>query len=366
MKIVFTGGGTGGHVIPNLAIIAELKKAAPRTEVFYIGSRHSIEEKLTQEAGIKFFPVATGKLRRYFSWKNFSDASKIPLGVIQAVNLLRKLKPDIVFAKGGFVSVPTALAAGILKIPLVVHESDSTPGLATQIAAKFATVVCLSFQSSDRGSWIADRRSRSSKLKAISYKLTGNPIRPVGSAARGKKFLNFQNNKPILLIVGGSSGAAFLNHLVEQTLPDLLKKANVVWLTGGQVVKAFNRFNLRTYDFLSAEYLDVLAAADLIVSRAGANALFEIAAASKPSLLIPLPTLGSRGDQLDNAKFFAKAGASQVLPQENLTLKKFAQAVSELLKNKTRRQKMGAVGKKLAPKNAAKKIAQILLRTAKK
>ncbi|MDD3066778.1 MAG: undecaprenyldiphospho-muramoylpentapeptide beta-N-acetylglucosaminyltransferase [Candidatus Gracilibacteria bacterium] len=350
MKIVFTGGGTGGHVIPNLAVIAALKKFKPRAEIVYIGCRNSIEEQLVKEAGLKFFAVKSGKLRRYFSLRNLTDAAKIPVGILQAIRLLRRLKPDAVFAKGGYVSIPTAVAAGILKIPLIIHESDATFGLATKIAARFASKICVSFATTQ------------SSAKTI---LTGNPIRQNGNAARGKKFLKFGNRKPIVLITGGSSGASFLNRLVELVAKTLGRKVNLVWITGGQISKPLKFPGLRVFDFLRKEYLDVLAASDLVVSRAGANAIMEIAAAGKPSLLIPLPREGSRGDQILNAKFFRQAKAAEVIYQETLTAQEFIETVLKMLKNKKQLKQMGEAAVKLSPKDAAQKIAKIILDEAK-
>jgi len=346
MKIFFTGGGTGGHVIPNLAVIAALRKMKPRAEIAYIGCRNSIEEQLVKEAGLKFFAVRSGKLRRYFSLRNLTDAAKIPVGILQAIRLLQRLKPDAVFAKGGYVSIPTAVAAGILKIPLIIHESDATFGLATRIAARFASKICVSFATTKTSE------------KTI---LTGNPIRQNGNATRGKKFLKFGNRKPIVLITGGSSGASFLNRLVELVAKNLGRKVNLVWITGGQISKPLKFPGLRVFDFLRKEYLDVLAASDLVVSRAGANAIMEIAAAGKPSLLIPLPREGSRGDQILNAKFFQQNKAAEVIYQETLTAEEFIESVLKLLKNKKQLKQMGEAALKLSPKDAAQKIAKIIL-----
>jgi UDP-N-acetylglucosamine--N-acetylmuramyl-(pentapeptide) pyrophosphoryl-undecaprenol N-acetylglucosamine transferase len=350
MKIIFTGGGTGGHVIPNLAVIAALRKIKPRTEIVYIGCRDSIEEQLTKEAGLKFFAISSGKLRRYFSLRNLTDVAKIPVGILQALRLLRRIKPAAVFAKGGYVSVPTAVAAGILKIPLIIHESDATFGLATRIAARFASKICISFPASKLTEKII---------------LTGNPIRQNGNALRGKKFLKFGNRKPIVLITGGSSGASFLNRLVEISARDLVRKVNLVWITGGQVTKLLKFPGLRAFNFLNKEYLDVLAASDLVISRAGANAIMEIAAAGKPSLLIPLPKDGSRGDQILNAQFFRKAKAAEVIHQETLTAEEFKETILKLLKNKKQLSQMSASALQLSPKDSAQKIAKIILDEAK-
>jgi UDP-N-acetylglucosamine--N-acetylmuramyl-(pentapeptide) pyrophosphoryl-undecaprenol N-acetylglucosamine transferase len=354
-KIVFTGGGTGGHVIPCLAVIAEVQKAAPRAEIFYIGSKTGPEQALVEAAGIEFHAITTGKLRRYFSLQNLIDAVKVPIGILQALLLLRKIKPAVVFAKGGFVSVPAGVAAGLLGIPLMIHESDATPGLTTRILNKFASQICISFPKS-KG------QKSLSPAKEI---LTGNPIRQAGSAARGRKFLGFRNRKPILLVTGGSTGAQFLNELTEAVLTEILRVANLVWITGGKAPK-FRRANLRQFDFLGAEYPDTLAVADLVITRAGANSLFELAAAGKPSILIPLPRAGSRGDQIDNGRYFARAGSAVSYEQEHIRPLSFVEDLTEILQNKKKLAQLSKGIAKLATKDAAKKIAKLVLATAKK
>ncbi|MFH1546726.1 MAG: undecaprenyldiphospho-muramoylpentapeptide beta-N-acetylglucosaminyltransferase [Patescibacteria group bacterium] len=362
MKIVFTGGGTSGHVIPNLAVIEELRKLAGHAQIFYIGSREGPERKLAQAADVEFHGIQTGKLRRYLSLQNAVDAVKVPIGITQAIHRLLKIKPDVVFSKGGFVSVPVAIAAGILRVPLVVHESDFSPGLATRLAARFAKKICLSFPTTHPGHKI---------------QITGNPVRAVGSAERGREFLKFKKEQPIVLVAGGSSGALFLNLLMEKSIFELEKKVNVVWLCGKdkkpncQLQPALRSFseggtaNCQLFEYLDAEYLDVLAASDLVVSRAGANALFEIAAAGKPSVLIPLPAELSRGDQIENARFFELAGASVVLPQEKAKPRDFTKLIIWMISNPERLKKVADAAAKLAPVNAAEKIARIILDVAK-
>ncbi|MFH0776622.1 MAG: undecaprenyldiphospho-muramoylpentapeptide beta-N-acetylglucosaminyltransferase [Patescibacteria group bacterium] len=351
MKIVFTGGGTGGHVIPNLAIIAAVKKLAGHAQIFYLGSQDGLERKLAEKTGIEFYAIQTGKLRRYFDWQNAVDALRVPVGIVQALHRLIKIKPQVVFSKGGFVSVPVALAAALLRIPLIIHESDLSPGLATRLTARFAKKICLSFPTTHPGHKI---------------QITGNPVRPIGSAEHGREFLDFGNDLPIVLIAGGSTGAVFLNLLLERSVFALAHKTNVVWLTGaGKLPKMDLPENVRLFDYLDQEYLDVLAAADLVVSRAGANALFEIAAASRPSVLIPLPAESSRGDQVENAKFFEKAGATMVMPQEKAKPHDFAKLVIWLLSDSARLAKIGAAAKNLAPSDAAERIAKIILDAAK-
>ena len=351
MKIVFTGGGTGGHVIPNLVIIEKIRQLAGHAQLFYIGSKNGIERKLAKKAGVKFYGIQTGKLRRYLDFQNVVDAMKVPIGIMQAIYRLLKIKPDVIFSKGGFVGVPVAIAAGILRIPLIIHESDLTPGLATRITAKFAKKICLSFPTTHPGKKI---------------QITGNPVRPIGDAEKGECFLKFKNDKPTILIAGGSSGAVFLNLLLEKSIFQLEKKANIVWLTGrGKIPPNFPTLkNLRIFEYLDAEYLDVLAAADLVVSRGGANAIFEIAAAGKPSVLIPLSAAISRGDQIENAKFFERAGAAMVLPQEKARPYDFVKLLIWLITQPERLAKISAAAKELSPKDSAEKIAKIILDVA--
>lgn len=352
--IVFTGGGTGGHVIPCLAVITELRKLAPASKISYIGSHSGVERGLVRRAGLPYYSVATGKLRRYPSLANLTDALRVPVGIVQAVQLLRRLRPDAVFAKGGYVSVPVALAAGFLKIPLITHESDITPGLATKLTVRFANQVCVSFAETKK------------YLSAKKITTTGNPVRPVGSAIRGKRFLKFRNSKPILLITGGSTGAVFLNRLVAKITPKLAKQSNIVWLTGpNKKPKLKTRISdLRVFGYLDKEYPDVLAAASLVICRAGAGTLFELAAAGKPSVLIPLPAAGSRGDQLLNAEFFAKKNAAKIYTQESINPSAFATEITELLVSKRKLNTMSKAVQKLATPNAALKIAKLILKNA--
>jgi len=351
MKIVFTGGGTGGHVIPNLAIIKAVRQLAGHAEIFYLGSQNGPEKKLVEKVGVKFFTIAGGKWRRYFSLKNMVDSIKIPVGVMQSIHHLIKIKPNIVFSKGGFVSVPVVIAAAILRIPIIIHESDFSPGLATKIAARFATKICLAFPTA---------------RNAGKMRITGNPIRSIGNATHGREFLKFKNDRPTLLVAGGSSGANFLNNLLTKTIGELATKMNIVWLTGrGKSSEKSLPSNVRVFEYLDAEYLDVLAAADLIVSRAGAGAIFEISTTSRPSILIPLPAKSSRGDQIENARFFEKNGAAIVLSQSEAKPRDFTKLVSWLIVDEPRRTKIGAAARKLAPEKSAEKIARIILEEAK-
>ena len=351
ISIVLTGGGTGGHVIPCLAIAREIKKLQPRVAFTYLGGSNSIEERLACAAHIPFKQIAVGKLRRYFDLQNLVDLFRIPLGILQSIHHLHTLRPQVVFAKGGFVSVPVAIAAYFLRIPLIIHESDATPGLATRIMTPLATKVCTSFLS---------------PTPSPTTIHTGNPVRPVGNAARGTRFLNFKNNLPIVLIVGGSTGAKRINELAGDAIQEITPYANVVLITGknksNQKSKIKNK-KLRVFEFLGPEYLDVLAAANLVISRAGSGALAEIAGAGTPAILIPLSTVGSRGDQLANAKIFSQQKAAIVCEETILTPKKLSELTKKTLNNTKQMQSLSVNIQKLAKPDAAKLIAKLILET---
>ncbi len=320
-KIVMTGGGTAGHVTPNIALIPELIKR--NYEIHYIGSEMGIERKLIEEYGIPYYSVSTGKFRRYFDIKNFTDPFKVIKGIREASALMKKIKPDVVFSKGGFVSVPVVLAADKKKIPCVIHESDMTPGLANKICIPHAAKVCTNFP--EAASNIPDG-------KAV---VSGTPIRSElynGSRAKGLEFCGFSDDKPVVLVVGGSLGATAVNQIVREALPELLKKYNVIHLCGEgkrdsdlDGIKGYAQ-----YEYVKKELSDMMAAADLVISRAGANAICELLALKKPNILIPLPQSQSRGDQILNAQSFKKQGYSAVLNEENLTPEKLVTHVDRV------------------------------------
>jgi UDP-N-acetylglucosamine--N-acetylmuramyl-(pentapeptide) pyrophosphoryl-undecaprenol N-acetylglucosamine transferase len=305
-KIVLTGGGTAGHVMPHLALLPRLREAG--WDVHYVGSG-GIEQDLITSAGIPFHRIQVGKLRRYLSIQNFIDILKVVLGTIQAFFVLLRLRPQIVFSKGGFVSVPVALAAKILGIPVVTHESDVTPGLANRIIEKFATKILYSFPETSR------------HVPAEISKLVGSPVREellAGTKEKGLRFCGFPlDGPPVLLVMGGSQGAVRINEALLADLPHLVKSWRVIHLAGRGKLLDFKHANYRAFEFVKSEMPDVLAAADVVVSRAGANSIFEILALRKPLLLIPLKS-GSRGDQLDNAESFARNGWARVLDESSL------------------------------------------------
>ena len=309
-KIVLTGGGTAGHVTPNLALIPVLKEHG--YEIQYLGSYHGIEKELIEKEGIPYTGISSGKLRRYFSLKNFSDPFRILKGYSQACRFLKKEKPDVIFSKGGFVSVPVVLAAKHLHIPAIIHESDMTPGLANKLCIPSARKVCCNFPETMK------------YLPADKAVLTGSPIRREllnGSPLAGYQFTGFSSEKPVLLIIGGSLGSVKVNQAVRSTLPELLKTWQVVHLCGkGNLDLSLDSLDgYVQYEYISSELKDLFAMSDLMISRAGANSICEILALRKPNILIPLSAAASRGDQILNANSFKKQGFSEVLQEEELT-----------------------------------------------
>ena len=319
-KIILTGGGSAGHVTPNLALVPQL--LAEGMEVHYIGTADGIERTIvSKREDVSYHIISSGKLRRYFSWKNFTDPFRVLRGVFQARRIMREVKPALVFSKGGFVSVPVVMAARGKHIPVVTHESDYTPGLANRISARFADKICVTFEDT---------------LAHVGAKgvHTGTPIRPElyeGDKERGLSFLGFDGSKPVLLVMGGSLGAAAVNDVVRAALSKLLMTFDVAHLCGkGKVDESFAQPGYRQFAYVNEELPDVFAATTVVVSRAGANAVFEFLALAKPALLIPLPRTASRGDQILNAGYFARKGYAMVLEQEALTPETLLDAVNDL------------------------------------
>ncbi len=324
-KIVLTGGGTAGHVTPNLALVPELQRRG--WEITYIGARAGIEQRLAEQVGLPYFGISSGKLRRYFDFQNFIDPFKIIKGVFEAYFLLKKIKPDLIFSKGGFVTVPVIFGAWLNRIPIIIHESDITPGLANKISLPFAQKVCVSFPET---------------LKTIPRGIfTGLPIRAeilLGDAEMGRKFCGFTQKLPVLLVIGGSSGSEKINLAVRKILDQLLSKFQIIHCCGyGNIdPRLTNYANYKQVEYLGAELADVLALADLAISRAGANSIFEFLALKKPHLLIPLSKAASRGDQILNAESFARLGYSQVLSESDLTSENLWVAINNLYSHQLR------------------------------
>lgn len=321
--IIMTGGGSAGHVTPNLALIPKLKEIGYKIE--YIGSKEGIEKKLIEEEKISYHSISSGKLRRYFDFKNFVDPFKVIKGFFDSFKLIKKIKPNIIFSKGGFVSVPVVIAGYFKKIPIIIHESDMTPGLANKLSIPFASCVCLTFPES-----LKHIRSN----KGI---LTGSPIRKEilnGDRKKGLNICNFKDKKPILLIIGGSLGSQKINQAIRNSLDTILAKFNVIHICGkGNIDEKFKSIlGYRQYEFVKRDLPHLLKASDLVISRAGANVIFELLSLRKPNLLIPLSTKSSRGDQLLNANSFKNSGYSLVLEEENLSQKSLYENLIELEK----------------------------------
>ncbi len=324
-RIVLTGGGTAGHVTPNMALIPNLQEAG--YDIQYIGSYDGIEKDLITGIDIPYHSISSGKLRRYFDVKNFTDPFKVMKGYLQASKLLKQLKPDIVFSKGGFVSVPVVLAAKHRHIPCIIHESDMTPGLANKLAIPSATKVCCNFP---------ETLKYLPNGKAV---LTGSPIRQElfqGNKERGLSFCGFTSDKPVILVIGGSLGAVAVNNAVRESLDELLKHFQIIHLCGkGKVEPSLQqKQGYVQFEYIKKELSDLFACTDLMISRAGANAICEILSLRKPNILIPLSAAASRGDQILNARSFEKQGYSFVIEEESLTREALVQAVETVYENR--------------------------------
>ncbi len=324
-KILLTGGGTAGHVMPHLALLPYLKKHGYHID--YIGSYKGIEKTLIEKEKVPYYGISSGKLRRYFDWKNVTDLFRIGWGIVQATHRIRHLKPDVVFSKGGFVTVPVVIGAWVNRVPVVIHESDMTPGLANKIALRFSKKICVTFEQTLK--YLPND-------KAV---FTGAPIRKSvleGSKKKGYVFTSLDSSKPTIMLTGGSLGAKSLNNVLRESLTELTKTFNVVHLCGKNnlVADLSGVDGYCQYEFIGKELPDLFAMSDYIVSRAGSNTITEILALQTPNLLIPLPASQSRGDQLVNAKVFGEAGYSLVLQEEDLTMASFIDAVNSLVVNK--------------------------------
>lgn len=324
-KIVLTGGGTAGHVTPNIALVPKLKEAD--FDISYIGTYDGIERKLIEEIGIPYYGISSGKLRRYLDIKNFTDPFRIIKGYFEAKQQLKSINPDVVFSKGGFVTVPVVLAAKQCKIPVIIHESDMSPGLANKLSIPAATKVCYSFP---------ETASQLSNEKSV---LTGLPIREellLGNKLEGLKLTGFTANKPVILVTGGSLGSAKINASIRSILPILLEDFQIIHICGkGHMDRNLTELKgYKQFEYVKGELKDLFALSDLVVSRAGANFICEILALRKPNLLIPLSRSASRGDQILNANSFQKQGFSKVLEEESLTNDSLQSAINEVYNKK--------------------------------
>ena len=324
-RIILTGGGTAGHVTPNIALIPRLKELG--YDIQYIGSYKGIEKELIEPFGIPYHGISSGKLRRYFSVQNFTDPFRVIKGFGEARRLIKKLKPDVIFSKGGFVSVPVVLAGKRCKVPVIIHESDMTPGLANKLAIPSAVKVCCNFP---------ETLDSLPEGKAV---LTGSPIRQellTGDKAAALDLCHFTSDKPVILVIGGSLGAVAVNEAVRGALPELLKEFQIIHLCGkGKMDESLKGTEgYCQFEYIKDELRDLFALADIVISRAGANAICELLALRKPNLLIPLSARASRGDQILNARSFERQGFSLVIEEEQLTKEALLDAVHNLYENR--------------------------------
>lgn len=324
-RIILTGGGTAGHVTPNIALIPFLKELG--YDIQYIGSHNGIEKELIEPFGIPYHNISTGKLRRYLSMQNLTDPFRVLKGISEARKLIRDLEPDVIFSKGGFVSVPVVLAGKKNKVPVIIHESDMTPGLANKLSIPSATKVCCNFP---------ETLEHLPKDKAV---LTGSPIRQellTGDKDAALNLCGFTAEKPVILVIGGSLGAVAVNNAVREALPQLLESFQIVHLCGkGKIDESFEgTVGYKQFEYLKGELRDVFAMTDIVISRAGANAICELLALHKPNILIPLSANASRGDQILNARSFERQGFSIVLEEEEVTKDTLLSAVQNLYDNR--------------------------------
>lgn len=361
MKILLTGGGTGGHVFPILAVINEIKRLSREPVNFlWVGSKEGPEKDIAKKLNISYKSICTGKFRRYFSWQNLIDLFKIPVGKIQAFFIIKSFRPDVIFSKGGYVSIPAVLAGWFLRIPILIHESDTFPGLANRFLSRFVKKIAVSFKETEK------------YFPVKKCVLTGNPIRPEileGSKERGFRYFGLVYDRPVILVTGGSQGSRKINQVIIEALNKLLKKYQIIHLCGERQISSiksqisnidFKYYKL--YPFLPTEQMaDALTVADLVVSRAGANILAELAVLGKPSILIPLPTAASN-HQEKNARLFEKNKAAWVIKEKDLTADVLFKEVNWLMTHKERLDKMSGNVLKLAKPEAAKRIAEEILK----
>lgn len=349
-KIILTGGGTAGHVIPHLAILPLLKQQ--QWQVVYVGS-NGIEKELMADQGVAFREIPTGKLRRYFSWQNFTDLFRIVAGLWRSLSIMVREKPQVVFSKGGFVSVPVCVAARLLGIPVVTHEADLTPGLATNLIKPFASRVLYTFPVTAK------------YFPAARSECVGLPIRQEllqGSRTQGLNLCGFTNTPelPVLLVMGGSLGAKRLNDCLLEALPELVQTFRVIHITGRGKQIPFSHGNYKSFEYVKDEIRHIFACTDLVISRSGANSIFEFLALRKPMVLVPLE-VGSRGDQVHNAQFFAEMGWAICLREVGLTAASLKGAIQDLDKHQSLfREKMAQAQFDFA----GKKIVDVLVATA--
>lgn len=347
--IVFTGGGSAGHVTPNIALILALREEG--WQVHYIGSAQGIEQGMMENLAVPFHPVSSGKLRRYFSLKNLWDPFRIILGIFQSLVLLFRLKPDVVFSKGGFVAFPVVIGAWLNRIPVVAHESDMSPGLANRLCFPFVNMICLTFA--------AGKDHFKNQEKIV---VTGTPIREqlfTGNRAKGLALCRFNEEKPCLLVIGGSLGAQSINQCIRESLDQLTQQVQVIHLCGkGKIDSSLLDYKgYVQFEYVNEELADLFAISNVVISRAGANSLYELLALGKPHLLVPLSAKVSRGDQIQNARYFAGLGISKVIQDQDFNTESLLRALADIMTNSA---EIEATIKRLKITSATKQIIAII------
>lgn len=351
-KLILTGGGTAGHVTPNLALLPDLKDDF---EIVYMGSYDGIEKQLAEDAGLKYVGISTGKLRRYRDFKNLTDPFRVIKGFSEAKHFIKEYKPDVVFSKGGFVGVPVIYAAHACHVPCIIHESDLTPGLANRLSIKKADKICYTFP---------ETKAFLPEEKAVH---SGSPIRTellTGDAEKGKEYCGFEDDKPVILVMGGSQGSLNVNKAVREVLPTLLESFNVIHLTGkGKIDNVLlSTPGYAQFEYIKDELKDLFALSDLVISRAGSNSINELLALRKPNILIPLSLEGSRGDQIDNAKSFMEQGFSLMLSEDDLTPKLLLDSVNKVYEERETYKSVMSTAK---VSESIKIITDLIKKTAK-
>lgn len=366
LTVAIVGGGTGGHITPALAVAEELVKR--NVEVLFIGSTNGPEKQIVRDAGYRYYGVQSGKLRRYFAWLNIIDAIRVGIGLIQSWILLQRLRPEVVFTKGGYVTVPVAYSASFLEIPIVAHETDVVMGLANRLVAPKATLVCTGFPIN------AYPKHLQPKLR-----YTGNPIRPqflkpLPAQAKVAASLGFAVSRQTLLVMGGSQGALRINELIWESLLDLLEEYQVIHLTGADHIKTADQKKLELgqrlakrympFGYVGDEFIGFLGFADLVISRAGGS-LAELSFLKKPTILIPL-SIAASDHQRANARVFRRKDAVVYLEETQLTSHTLVKAVEQLMKDGKERQRLSrAIGLFSSP-DAAAMIAEVIMAAPKR
>jgi len=320
MRVLFTGGGTAGHVIPAIPVLRALREEG--AVVGFVGSRSGLEADLLREEALTYYGISSGKLRRYFSLENLQDVFRVLRGIWDALLVVRRFRPDVVFSKGGYVSFPLVFAAWLRGVPVVAHESDLTPGLANRLSLPFIRTLCVNFP---------DTRPPGFKGRVL---YSGTPVREAllaGDARRGRALLGVDAQTPVLLVTGGSLGADVLNAVVREALPELTADMHVVLVCGPGKSSNLRQPGFTEFEYVREEWGDLLAAADLVVSRAGANTLYELLLLRKANLLVPLSRKASRGDQIENAEFARARGFSRVIAEESLSVGLLVQTLQQML-----------------------------------